>query len=298
MRCIHLLLIIIIPSVYTFYRGILDLSERVVVVKVFNLDRQGASESFVDECEVLRNVRHRNIIKIITSCSTIDFQGNEFKALVYEFVPNGSLERWLHSSREANSEPIEHRTLNLQQRVNIAIDVACALNYLHNSCGRLVIHCDLKPNNILLYRDMVAHLGDFDQARLLEPTEYGLGGEISTKGDVYNYGILILAMITPKRPTDPLFKEGHTLHSYARSSLPDNVPEIVDPMRLINIKKEASTIAANDNQRWRERNNIIAECLISVVKIGVACSMELAQDQIGMIRVVRKLHSVKKVLRN
>lgn len=148
------------------YRGILN-EESVAAVKVFNLQRQGASQSFVVECEALRNVRHRNIIKIITSCSSIDFQGNEFKALVYEFMPNGSLESWLHPSQEAECGPSERRNLKFQQRINIAADVACALEYLHHSYGRTIIHCDLKPNNILLDGDMVAHIGDFGQARLL-----------------------------------------------------------------------------------------------------------------------------------
>ncbi|KAM7478402.1 hypothetical protein LguiA_026615 [Lonicera macranthoides] len=300
------------------YKGILNLHDRVVAVKVFNLGRQGASRSFVDECEALRNVRHRNIIKIITSCSSIDFQGNDFKALVYEFMSNGSLERWLHSSQEADSGPSEHQTLNLQQRVTIATNVVCALDYLHNSCGKLIVHCDLKPSNILLDGDMVAHIGDFGQARLLHDNsnsnqsntggirgtigytapEYGMGGEISTKGDVYSYGILILEMITGKRPTDPQFTEGLNLHNYAKMSLPNRVMEIVDPMLLNNIEENASNIAANNNQRRLASNGNIEESFISMVKIGVACSMESAQDRIDITSVVRELRSIEKILRN
>ncbi|XP_028109669.1 probable LRR receptor-like serine/threonine-protein kinase At3g47570 [Camellia sinensis] len=73
------------------YKGILDQDGSVVAVKVFNLQSQGASKSFLAECETLRNIQHRKLIKIITACSTIDFQGEDFKALVYEFMPNGSL---------------------------------------------------------------------------------------------------------------------------------------------------------------------------------------------------------------
>ncbi|KAM7462618.1 hypothetical protein LguiA_030739 [Lonicera macranthoides] len=109
------------------YKGILDQDEKTIAVKVLNLQRQGASRSFMVEYEALRNIRHRNLVKVITSCSSIDFQGNDFKALVYEFMPNGSLERWLISSRDTDNGQDKHHILSLHQRINIAMDVACAL---------------------------------------------------------------------------------------------------------------------------------------------------------------------------
>ncbi|XP_022732326.1 probable LRR receptor-like serine/threonine-protein kinase At3g47570 isoform X4 [Durio zibethinus] len=150
------------------YRGILDQNQErnVIAVKVMNLLEQGGSKSFLKECKTLRNVRHRNLVRIISACSGIDFQGNPFKALMYEFMPNGSLEGWLHATKEANT--IEHgepKILNFPQRLNIAIDVASALDYLHHHCEVPVVHCDLKPSNILLDHDMVAHVGDFGLAR-------------------------------------------------------------------------------------------------------------------------------------
>ncbi|KAL7164779.1 hypothetical protein ACSBR2_040644 [Camellia fascicularis] len=74
------------------YKGIFNSSEQIVVVKVLNLYECGVNKSFVTECEALKNIRHRNFVKIITSCSSIDFRGNDFKALVFEFMENGSLE--------------------------------------------------------------------------------------------------------------------------------------------------------------------------------------------------------------
>ncbi|XP_027185098.1 receptor kinase-like protein Xa21 [Coffea eugenioides] len=134
------------------YRGTLD-DGRVVVVKVFNLQVDGAFKSFDVECEVLRNLRHRNLTRVISSCST-----PEFKALVLEFMPNGSLEKWLYS---------HNYFTDLMQRLDILIDVACALQYLHFEYSTPVIHCDLKPSNVLLDQDMVAHLSDFGLTKLL-----------------------------------------------------------------------------------------------------------------------------------
>ncbi|KAM0072654.1 putative protein kinase RLK-Pelle-LRR-XII-1 family [Helianthus debilis subsp. tardiflorus] len=97
-------------SFASVYKGVLDESGFTVAIKVLNLNLRGGFRSFMAECDALRNIRHRNLVKIITSCSSIDFQGNDFKALVYDFMPNGSLESWLHSI---------HQMLDLAQRINI-----------------------------------------------------------------------------------------------------------------------------------------------------------------------------------
>lgn len=76
-------------------KGKLGETGATVAVKVMNLKQKGAAKSFVTECEALRNVRHRNLIKIVTVCSSIDFKGVDFKALIYEYMQCGSLEDWL-----------------------------------------------------------------------------------------------------------------------------------------------------------------------------------------------------------
>ena len=112
-------------------------------------------------------IRHRNLVKVLTSCSGIDYQGNYFKALVYEFMANGNLDEWLHPTSRINDMLDEPRSLSLLQRLNISTDVANALDYLHHHCQTPVIHCNLKPSNVLLDDEMIGHVGDFGLARLL-----------------------------------------------------------------------------------------------------------------------------------
>ena len=134
------------------YKGIL-FDGTIVAVKVLNLQMEGAFKSFDVECKVLRAIRHRNLVKVISTCSNL-----EFRALVLQYMSNGSLEKWLYS---------HNYCLNLVQRVNIMVEVAFALEYLHNGQATSVVHCDLKPTNILLDEDMVAHVGDFGIAKIL-----------------------------------------------------------------------------------------------------------------------------------
>ena len=161
------------------YKGFLHPEEILVAVKVLNLQRKGASKSFMVECNVLRNIRYRNLVKILTCCSSMDYSGNQFKALVFEFMTNGSLDIWLHPKIDREDQS---GVLSLLQRLNIAIDVACALDYLHNHSVQPIIHCDLKPSNILLDNDMIAHLSDFSLVRLLSTITNSSQNQTSTIG--------------------------------------------------------------------------------------------------------------------
>ncbi|KAL5733010.1 hypothetical protein ACOSP7_032351 [Xanthoceras sorbifolium] len=124
----------------------------------------------------------------------------------------------------------------------------------------------------------------------LSSREYGLGNDVSKNGDVYSFGILLLEMVTRKKPTDAMFEGDFNLHSFARMTLPDQVMEIVDPM-LIN-----EEMVANNHRIRQALNKNREECLISMVRIGVACSVESPLDRMNISRVVHELQSVKKIL--
>ncbi|RWW43709.1 hypothetical protein BHE74_00050598 [Ensete ventricosum] len=139
------------------YKGVLG-DGSLVAIKVLQLQSGNSTRSFKRECQVLKNIRHRNLMRIITACSLPDF-----KALVLPFMANGSLESHLYPETEKPDSP----QLSLLERVNICSDIAEGLAYLHHHSPVKVIHCDLKPSNILLNDDMTAQVSDFGIARLV-----------------------------------------------------------------------------------------------------------------------------------
>ncbi|KAK9725027.1 hypothetical protein RND81_05G116700 [Saponaria officinalis] len=344
------------------FEGILN--GKPVAIKVLNSQNRGASKSFMAECKALKNIRHRNLVGIITACSSIDFRGNEFRALVYEFMPNGSVDKWLH--KEVN--------LSLLQRVDIGLNVAHAINYLHHESQTPIVHCDLKPSNILLDQDMVAHVGDFGLAKFLarppQPNqsssiairgtigyaapgnginisfetinncmnapnsplyfsqlvplycfkkreastegdiynlfvsphfyfltllfdflfkEYGLGSEAFTEGDIYSYGILLLELMTGKRPIDNMFQADLNLHMYAKAALPDQVLQIVDPA----LENDDITEEVDNRRRIQDTTEPRVECMASVVSVGVACSNDLPQDRMKITDAISRLQAAR-----
>ncbi|KAK2373514.1 putative LRR receptor serine/threonine-protein kinase [Trifolium repens] len=291
------------------YKGNLESEVNVVAVKVLNLQKQGAHKSFIVECNALKNIRHRNLVKVLTCCSSIDYKGQEFKALVFDYMKNGSLEQWLHPEI-LNAEP--PKTLDLSHRLNIIIDVASALHYLHQDCEKWVIHCDLKPSNVLLDDDMVAHVSDFGIARLVSaigsssrkdtstigikgtvgyaPPEYGMGSEVSTCGDMYSFGILILEMLTGKRPTDEVFKDGENLHNFVQISFADNLMKILDPHL---VSRDAGVSIRDGNSEILIPS--VEECLVSLFRVGLICSMESPKERMNIAEVNRELITIKKV---
>ncbi|TYH74378.1 hypothetical protein ES332_D05G394800v1 [Gossypium tomentosum] len=257
-----------------------------VAIKVFNLQTEGAFRSFDIECDAMRNIVHRNIVKVITCYSSVDF-----KALVLDYMSNGNLEKWLHS---------ENCFLDIIQRVDIMIDVAVAIEHLHNGHPAPIIHCDIKPSNILLDEDMVAHVGAFGIAKLLGEgevmkqtmtlatigymaPEFGSAGIVSIKSDVYSYGIVLMETFTTKKPTDNAFVEEETMRHWMESSLPKGAIEIAD-VDLLRREDEYIVVKAN--------------CISCIMELALNCSAELPEERKDMKDVVVELKKIKQRLLN
>ncbi|KAL6650457.1 hypothetical protein ACP70R_009382 [Stipagrostis hirtigluma subsp. patula] len=260
------------------YVGRFKYDKSLVAIKVFNLNEPGAYESYFIECEVLRSTRHRNIMRPVTLCSTLDTANHEFKALIFKFMVNGSLERWLHCEYYIG---IPERVLSFGQRICIAVDVASALDYVHNQVTPPLVHCDLKPSNILLDDDMTAGLSDFGSAKFLFPDITArkclieVGGTIGYMAPEYG-----IEMLTGKEPTDEIFIDGLSLHKFVGSMFPDRVADILDPY-MVHLEHQACPEA------WMQNY------IIPLVTLGLSCSMESPKDRPRMQDVCATICAIR-----
>ena len=119
---------------------------------------------------------------------------------------------------------------------------------------------------------------------------------MSTYGDVYSYGILLLEMFTKKRPTDSIFQNSLNLHDFVKAALPERIVDIIDPILLWE-REEGETqmnkITHNAGQKGIEK---IQECMISIFEIGVACSVQFPRERMNMSSVLIELHSIRQKL--
>ncbi|KAE8795590.1 receptor protein kinase TMK1-like [Hordeum vulgare] len=196
----------------TVYKGELHDGTKIAVKRMESgvMGNKGLNE-FKSEISVLTKVRHRNLVSLLGYC----LDGNE-RILVYEYMPQGPVSQHLFEWKEHNLQPLEWK-----RRLSIALDVARGVEYLHSLAQQTFIHRDLKPSNILLGDDMKAKVADFGLVRLapadgkcvsvetrlagtfgyLAP-EYAVTGRVTTKADVFSFGVILMELVTGRRALD------------------------------------------------------------------------------------------------
>ncbi|CAH1432890.1 unnamed protein product [Lactuca virosa] len=198
------------------YGGTMPNGEQVAIKKLGTSKGNGGSHDsgLSAEMQTLGRIRHRYIVRLMALCSN-----KETNLLIYEYMPNGSLGELLHGKKGGC-------LLKWDTRLKIAIEAAKGLSYLHHDCSPLIIHRDVKSNNILISSDFEAHVADFGLAKFLNEggasecmsaiagsygyiaPEYAYTLKIDEKSDVYSYGVVLLELITGRRPVGDFGENG------------------------------------------------------------------------------------------
>uniref|UniRef100_A0A0A9DF09 Receptor-like serine/threonine-protein kinase n=1 Tax=Arundo donax TaxID=35708 RepID=A0A0A9DF09_ARUDO len=259
----------------TVYRGILR-DKKVVAIKKLTDVRQG-EEEFWAEVTLIGRINHINLVRMWGFCSE-----GKHRLLVYEFVENESLDRYLFDDRGTEI------LLSWSQRFKIALGTARGLAYLHHECLEWVVHCDVKPENILLTRDFEAKIADFGLSKLSKrdsssfnfthmrgtmgymAPEWALNLPIDAKVDVYSYGVVLLEIVTGSRVSS-----GITIDE-----------EEMDFMQFVQeVKQKLISGCDLDIVDARLKGRFNHEQAMAMVKIAVSCLEERSKrptmDQIA-----------------
>ncbi|XP_052736772.1 putative leucine-rich repeat receptor-like serine/threonine-protein kinase At2g19230 isoform X3 [Vigna angularis] len=221
------------------YLGTLQSGERVAVKKLSLSSKQGYKE-FKSEAKFLTLVHHRNVVSFVGYCDEGDA-----KALIYEYLSKGNLQEHLSACFVEKSSSV----LGWKERVEIALDAASGLDYLHNGCKPPIIHRDLKGSNILLDENMRAKISDFGLSRTfandsdthvltnypggtpgyLDP-EFHSSGTLNKRSDVYSFGVVLLELITGQAAIRGTPEKPSHIHTWVKQKVEGgDIKAIVDP---------------------------------------------------------------------
>ncbi|XP_057948220.1 LRR receptor-like serine/threonine-protein kinase FLS2 [Malania oleifera] len=275
----------------TVYKGKLD-NGQIIAVKKLNL-HQFSSKCFNREINALSQLKHRNLARVLGYA----WESGKLKALVLEYMENGNLESVIH-------EPYtDHSRWTLSERINVFASIASALDYLHSGYHVPIVHCDLKPSNILLDGDWEVHVSDFGTARVLAvhlhngssglafegtigylPPEFAYMRKVTTKVDVFSFGIIVMEFLTKRRPIGLTQEDGLpiTLHQLVEISLQcgrNRLLEIVDldlassifDEKHVEIIEELLQLALSCTCPEPEERPHMCEVLSFLLKLKAAC---------------------------
>ncbi|XP_022942837.1 leucine-rich repeat receptor-like protein kinase TDR [Cucurbita moschata] len=270
-------------STGTVYKAEMPGGEIIAVKKLWGKYKENIRRrrGVLAEVEVLGNVRHRNIVRLLGCCSN-----KECTMLLYEYMPNGNLDDLLHGKNKG-----ENLVADWITRYKIALGVAQGICYLHHDCDPVIVHRDLKPSNILLDGEMEARVADFGVAKLIQTDEsmsviagsygyiapeYGYTLQVDEKSDIYSFGVVLMEIVSGKRSVDSEFGEGNSIVDWVRSKIKvkDGVNQVLD--------NDVSASCAS-----------VREEMIQMLRISLLCTSRNPADRPSMRDVVLMLQQAK-----
>ncbi|KAF8040115.1 hypothetical protein BT93_B2364 [Corymbia citriodora subsp. variegata] len=263
----------------------------VAIKKLIRLSYQGDRE-FMAEMETLGKIKHKNLVPLLGYCKV-----GEERLLVYEFMEYGSLEEMLHGRVKTQ----DRRILTWEERKKIARGAAKGLCFLHHNCIPHIIHRDMKSSNVLLDQDMEARVSDFGMARLISaldthlsvstlagtpgyvPPEYYQSFRCTAKGDVYSLGVVLLELLTGKRPTDKEDFGDTNLVGWAKMKVREGKQmEVIDPALLSTTKVPEEAEAEAE----------IVKEMVRYMQITLQCVDDFPSKRPTMLQVVAMLREL------
>ncbi|TVU43361.1 hypothetical protein EJB05_09825, partial [Eragrostis curvula] len=268
----------------TVYRAQMPSGEVIAVKKLW---RTRTDTSVVAEVEMLGHLRHRNIVRLLGWCTN---GGGETATtlLLYEYMPNGSLDDLLHGGT-GNT-----KLLGWDARHRIAVGVAQGVSYLHHDCRPPVAHRDLKPSNILLDADMEPRVADFGVAKALRVAapmsavagscgyiapEYTYTLQVDEKSDVYSFGVVLLELLTGRRPVEPEYGEGSSIVDWVRRKVAGGGEGGL-----------RDVMAAG----WADQTGEARDEMVLTLRVALLCTSRSPQERPSMRDVVSMLQEAKR----
>ncbi|PWA73774.1 serine-threonine/tyrosine-protein kinase catalytic domain-containing protein [Artemisia annua] len=259
------------------HRGVLPNGKEVAVKQLKTGSGQGERE-FQAEVEIISRVHHKHLVSLVGYCMT-----GAQRLLVYEFVPNNTMEFHLHGK----NRPV----MEFPTRLRIALGAAKGLAYLHEDCHPKIIHRDIKAANILLDFNFEAKVADFGLAKITSEVathvstrvmgtfgylapEYAASGKLTDKSDVFSFGVMLLELITGRRPVDS-----------AQTFMDDSLVDWARPL-LTRAMDDGNFDSIADSRLRKEYNH---SEMARMVSCAAACVRHSARRRPRMSQVVRAL---------